>query len=244
MTKHDSPVPLYIQIKDYIRLNIQNGIFATNERIPSERQLADQFSVNRLTVSKALNELAQEGLIYSRVGKGTYVSPAKIDQALQSLTSFTEDMSKRGKRAASRVLHSAIEPASGEVAKELSILPGAEVVVLHRLRLADDQLIALERSHIIYALCPNILERHDFSRESLYQVLHDEYNLHMTFAQQTIEALVASEAEQDILEADPCTPILSITRVTFDDSEHPIEYVRSSYRGDRYKFRTVLRTVE
>ena len=244
MTKYDSPVPLYVQIKDYIRLNIQNGIFATNERIPSERQLADQFSVNRLTVSKALNELAQEGLIYSRVGKGTYVSPAKIDQALQSLTSFTEDMSKRGKRAASRVLYAAIEPASGEVAKELSILPGAEVVVLHRLRMADDQLIALERSHITYALCPNILERHDFSRESLYQVLRDEYNLHMTFAQQTIEALVAREAELDILETDPCTPILSITRVTFDDSEHPIEYVRSSYRGDRYKFRTVLRTVE
>jgi GntR family transcriptional regulator len=244
MARHDSPVPLYIQIKDYIRLNIQNGLFATNERIPSERQLADQFSVNRLTVSKALNELAQEGLIYSRVGKGTYVSPAKIDQALQSLTSFTEDMSKRGKRAASRVLRAAVEPASEDVAKELSILPGAEVVALHRLRLADGQLIALERSHITYALCPNILERHDFSGESLYQVLREDYHLHMTYAQQTIEAHVASEAEMAVLEAGPCTPILSITRVTFDEAEHPIEYVRSSYRGDRYKFRTVLRTIE
>jgi GntR family transcriptional regulator len=244
MAKHDSPVPLYIQIKDYIRLNIQNGVFGVNERIPSERQLADQFNVNRLTVSKALNELAQEGMIYSRVGKGTYVSPAKFEQALQSLTSFTEDMLKRGKHASSRVLRAAVDPASAEVAKELSILPGAEVMVLHRLRLADDQLLALERSHIIYALCPNILDHHDFSQESLYRVLREDYGLHMTYALETIEAHVAGDAELVVLEADPCTPILSITRVTFDDHDQPIEYVRSSYRGDRYKFHTVLRTLD
>jgi GntR family transcriptional regulator len=165
MAKHDSPVPLYIQIKDYIRLNIQNGVFPVHTRVPSERQLADQFGVNRLTVSKALKELAQEGLVYSRVGKGTYVSPAKIDQALQSLTSFTEDMSSRGKRAASRVLHAQVEPAHEAVAKALSILPGAEIVALHRVRMADGLPVALEQSHIIYALCPGILEKHDFSRE-------------------------------------------------------------------------------
>ena len=179
VTRHDSPVPLYVQIKDYIRLNIQNGIYAVNERIPSERQLAEQFGVNRLTVSKALSELTQEGLIYSSVGKGTYVSPAKINQTLQSLTSFTEEMSSRGKTASSRVLYSGIEPASTEVAKALSILPGVEVVVLHRLRVADALPIALEKSHIINALCPDILEKHDFSRKSLYQVLRSEYHLRL-----------------------------------------------------------------
>ncbi len=240
MTRHDSPVPLYVQIKDYIRLNIQNGIFAVNERIPSERQLAEQFGVNRLTVGKALNELAQEGLIYSRVGKGTYVCPTKIDQMLQSLTSFTEDMSSRGKKASSRVLYSSVDPADQEVAKALSILPGAEVVVLYRVRLADTLPVALERSHIIYALCPDILNNHDFSRESLYQVLREAYGLRLTHAHQTIEAVIAGEAEQHALEAGPCTPILSITRVTFNESEQPIEYVRSAYRGDRYKFYTVL----
>jgi GntR family transcriptional regulator len=240
MTKHDSPVPLYVQVKEYVRLNIQNGVFAVNERIPSERQLAEQFGVNRLTVSKALNELAQEGLVYSQIGKGTYVSPAKIDQTLQSLTSFTEDMSSRGKAASSRVLCARVEPANEEVAKALSILRGAEVVVLHRVRLADGLPVALERSHIIYALCPGILDGHDFSRESLYRVLHDEYDLRLTHAHQTIEAVSAGDDERDALQTDADTPILSITRVTFDDSEQPIEYVRSSYRGDRYKFYTVL----
>lgn len=244
MTKHDSPVPLYIQVKDYIRLNIQNGVFAINERIPSERQLAEQFDVNRLTVSKALNELAQEGLVYSRIGKGTYVAPAKIDQALQSLTSFTQDMTSRGKRAGSRVLYAGIEPATTEVAKALSILPGAEVVALQRVRLADNQPIALEKSHVIFALCPGILEKHDFGRESLYSVLRTEYHLRLTYAHQTIEARAATEAELEALEAEPYLPILSITRVAYDDHDQPVEYVRSAYRGDRYKFCTILRTLE
>lgn len=244
MPKHDSPVPLYIQIKDYLRLNIQNGVFAVNERIPSERQLAEHFNVNRLTVSKALSELTQEGFVYSRVGKGTYVSSPKIDQALQSLTSFTEDMNSRGKKASSRVLYACVDSANKEVARALSILPGAEVVVLHRVRLADGLPVALERSHIIYALCPRILDQHDFSQESLYHVLREQYNLHLTYAHQTIEAVIAGEAEQDVLEAEPGTPILSVTRVTFTENDQPIEYVRSSYRGDRYKFYTVLRQLE
>lgn len=244
MRKHDSPVPLYVQIKDYLRMNIQNGVFEVNQRIPSERQLAEQFSVNRLTVSKALSELTQEGWIYSRVGKGTYVSPPKIDQTLQSLTSFTEDMNSRGKKASSRVLLARVIPANSEIARALTILPGAEVVAIHRVRMADGLPVALERSHIFYALCPGILESHDFSRESLYRVLREEYHLHLTHAHQTIEAVIAGEDEQDVLEAEPGMPILSVTRVTYNENDQPIEYVRSSYRGDRYKFYTVLRKLD
>lgn len=244
MPDHDSPVPLYVQIKEYIRRNIQSGAFDVHERIPSERRLADQFHVNRLTVSKAISDLVQEGLLYTQVGKGTYVSPEKIDQTLHSLTSFTQDASGRGQRASSRVLYAGVEPASARIAKALSILPGAEIVALHRLRLADDQLIALEKSHLVYALCPDILDEHDFSRESLYRVLREQYNIRLTYAHQTIRAGIAEADEIEALQADGCTPILRITRVTYDADDRPVEYVHSSYRGDRYKFHTVLRTVE
>jgi len=244
MTQYDSPVPLYVQIKDYIRLNIQNGIYRADEKIPSSRQFADQFSVNRLTVTKAIKELVQEGLLYSQVGKGTYVAPAKIDQMLQTLTSFTQDMSRRGKNVSSKVLYANVDPASDEVARALAILRGAEVVVLHRVRLADGQIIALEKSHIIYALCPNILDHHDFCRDSLYHVLRTDYNLHLTYARQTIEAKIADENELELLEAERNTPVLSITRVTYDTKDRPVEYVRSAYRGDRYSFYTVLRTLD
>lgn len=241
MTKHDSPVPLYVQIKDYIRLNIQNGVFAVNGRIPSERQLAKQFNVNRLTVNKALSQLSQEGTIYTRVGKGTYVSPIRTVQALESLMSFSEDMHGRGKKASSKVLYAEVVHADEECAKALSILPGTEIVILHRLRMADLLPVALEHSHIIYALCPGILDKHDFSHESLYGVLRDEYHLRMTYANQTIEAQTAGNAEQAALGTGPCTSILRITRVTYNDDDQPVEYVRAAYRGDCYKFHTVLR---
>lgn len=242
--RHTSPVPLYEQIKEYIRRNIQAGVYVVNARIPSERQLAEQFGVNRLTASKAINALIQEGALYTRVGKGTFVAPAKIDQALRSLTSFTQDMSNRGKTPASRVLYASVEPADDVIARALEVLPGTAIAVLQRVRLADDQPIALEKSHLVHALCPAILEQHDFNRESLYRVLREVYGLCLTYAHQTIEAAIAMHEEREALGADLGTPMLRITRITHDDRNRPVEYVCSAYRGDRYKFFTVLQQVE
>lgn len=244
MVSHDSPIPLYVQIKEYLRRSIQTGAIEVHARVPSERELAQQFNVNRLTASRALKELAQEGLIYSRVGKGTYVCPPKINQALQALSSFTEEMQQLGQHASSRVLHAAVEPASEPVARALSILPGVEVMRLVRVRLANGVPIALESSHLLNALCRDILAYHDFARESLYHVLREEYGLRMTYAHQTIEAQVASEGELRALECKAGTPILSIVRVTYTEADQPVEYVRSAYRGDRYKFHTELHLVE
>ncbi|MCC6798673.1 MAG: GntR family transcriptional regulator [Anaerolineae bacterium] len=244
MITHDSPVPLYVQIKDYLRRSIQTGAIGVHARVPSERELAQQFNVNRLTASRALKELAQEGLIYSRVGKGTYVCPPKINQTLKALSSFSEEMRQLGQQASSRVLQAAIVHAPELVSRALSLPAEAEIVLLVRVRLADGLPIALESSHIPHALCREILPRHDFARESLYHVLRHEYGLRMTYAHQTIEAQVASEGEQRALECKPGTPILSIVRVTYTDADQPFEYVRSAYRGDRYRFHTELRLVE
>ncbi|MCL4880457.1 MAG: GntR family transcriptional regulator [Anaerolineae bacterium] len=241
MIAHDSHVPLYIQIKDYIRLNIQAGVFPENSRIPSERQLAEQFQVSRLTVSKAINELIQEGLLHSHVGKGTFVSSTKIEQELRTLTSFTEEMIRRGQRPSSRVLYAAVEPASSEVTKALLLPSGTKIIVLKRVRLADNQPVALETSAIVAAICPGIVDKHDFSQESLYQVLREECGIRIAYARQTFESRQATPEEQEALHLDPHTPILGITRVTYNAQEQPIEYVRSAYRGDRYKFNAILR---
>lgn len=241
MIAHDSHVPLYIQIKDYIRLNIQAGVFPENSRIPSERQLAEQFQVSRLTVSKAINELIQEGLLHSHVGKGTFVSSTKIEQELRTLTSFTEEMIRRGQRPSSRVLYAAVEPASSEVTKALLLPAGTKIIVLKRVRLADNQPVALETSAIVAAICPGIVDKHDFSQESLYQVLREECGIRIAYARQTFESRQATPEEQEALHLDPHTPILGITRVTYNAQEQPIEYVRSAYRGDRYKFNAILR---
>lgn len=241
MDHHISPKPLYAQIKEYILLNIQSGVFPQDSKIPSEREMAEQFHVSRMTVTKAIQELVRDGLLYSRVGKGTFVRPHTIDQQLDSLTSFTEEMGQRGQRPSSRVLQAIIRPAEAEIAHALDILPGAEIVVLRRVRLADKQPVAVETSALMAALVPGILDHHDFARESLYDVLRSEYGLTMAYAEQTIEARHAAHDESLALDVDAGSPILHMTRITYNDMNRPIEYVRSAYRGDRYKFRAVLR---
>lgn len=241
MLRRDSAVPLYQQIKEYLQRNIISGKFPANSRLPSERQLAEQFSVNRLTVSKALQELAQDGLIHSHVGKGTFVSPAKINQGLDTLSSFTEDMTLRGQRPHSRVLYAALQGADEESAAALHCKPGAEVVILRRVRLANEDPIALETSTLLARLCPGILEQHDFSQTSLYHVLQTQYGVRMVWAEQTIEARRPTPEEVQALGIPATSPILAITRVTFDIDRQPVEYVQSAYRGDRYKFHALLR---
>jgi GntR family transcriptional regulator len=244
MSRPFAQKPLYEQIKDYILLNIQSGMFQPDTRIPSERELSEQFSVSRMTVTKALAELTHAGILYARVGKGTFVSAERIDQQLEALTSFSEDMSRRGQRASSRVLLAREGQATEDVARYLGGLPGLPIIILQRVRLADDEPIALETCTLNAALCPRILQRHDFAHESLYGVLRAEYGILMRHAEQTLEARAATEPEARALEISPGSPILSILRVTYSDEERPVELVRSAYRGDRYKFHAVLRKVE
>ncbi len=235
--------PLYEQIKEYILYNIQSGVFSANARIPSERDLANQFGVSRLTVSKAIQELVRDGRLYVQIGKGTFIAGETIDQGLESLTSFTEEMRQRGQITSSRVLQAVQRPAPDLIARKLSIPLGVSVNTLQRVRLANNQPIALETASIVAANCPDLLRKYDFAVESLYQTLREKYDIVLTRAEQTIEARRAHDFEADMLELNKGAPILHITRVTFDDDNTPIEYVESAYRGDRYKFRAILRHV-
>lgn len=239
----NSSVPLYLQIKDYIRLKIESGEFRSNTRLPSERQLASQFDVSRLTVTKALKELEQEELVYTQVGKGTYVAPIdKIQQQLNVLSSFTEDMNNKRKEVSSRILQCGIAKLSDKtILSALNLGDSARIFVLERLRLADGQLIALEKTHIPYDLCPDIEKQYDFSTQSLYKVLRDDYSIQLTTANQLIEARLANSREAKLLEINMNDAVLRFIRTAFNHLNQPIEYVQSTYPGDRYTLQFVLK---
>lgn len=240
MLKAGSPKPYYEQIKEYILYKITSGELKPHDRVPSERNLSEQFGVSRLTAAKAVKELVLEGLLYTQVGKGTFVSDEPIDQTLDTLTSFSEEMDKRGQRVASRVLESGIVTATSEIAQRLQIPVGVNVVMLKRVRLANDHPLAIETAFLPADYCPDILDRFDFSKESLYRVLQTHYNISLSYADQELEARLASESESMILPLQPGSPILGIRRVTYMASDKPIEYVESAYHGERYKFRARL----
>lgn len=237
--KRNHPLPLYAQLKDSLRSDILAGHLRAHQQLPSERELCARFRVSRMTVRQALLDLTREGLIYSRAGKGTFASAPKIDQQLKTLSGFSQDMQTRGSAASSRVLEARIERAADAVAQTLGVLPGSEVVLLSRVRLADRTPLAIETVHLPHTLCPNLL-RHNFATESLYAVLEREYGYRLTRAEQTIEAALARPREAALLHLTSPAPVLVMERITFTDQGLLIEHVHSIYRGDRYKFHSTL----
>jgi GntR family transcriptional regulator len=218
---------------------ITAGRYRAHQRLPSERELATRFKVSRMTVRQALLELARDGTIYTRVGKGTFVAAPKIDQQLRALTGFSQEVLARGGTPSSRVLEAQVIPATPEVAAALRIRPDAEVIMLSRLRLFDGAPLAIETAYLPFVLFPNLL-RHDFAVESLYDVLENKYTLTLTRADQSIEAALAGVRELELLELTPPAAVLKMQRLTLTSDGVPVEYVLSAYRGDRYKFHSIL----
>lgn len=243
MLKAKSSQPYYEQIKEYILYKINTGELTPHDRVPSERGLSEQFGVSRLTAGKAIKELVLEGKLYTQVGKGTFVSDEPINQALDMLTSFSEEMEKRGQRPGSRMLDAKLIEATGKLAQALQIPVGVPLLMLRRVRLANEQPVALEVSHLVASYCPNILERFDFGRESLYHVLRTHYSIRLVHADQELGARLATPEEAQLLKVEVNSPILSMVRVTYIEDQRPIEYVESAYRGDRYKFRARLKHI-
>ncbi len=232
-----SGVPLHVQLKNALRAQIASGRLPVHERLPSERELCLQYGVSRITVRRALSEMAHEGLIYSSVGKGTYVSAPKVDSELQPLTGFTEEMAREGMQVSSRVLEARFVPADVFLADRLRVPRGAEVVKLQRLRLADGLPYVVQVAYLPHALCPGLL-RFDFAQRSLFEVLRHEYGLRLVRADTVIEAALAEPEEARLLQCRAPQAVLVTEQVTYLDSGAVIELARSVFHGDRYKFHT------
>ena len=230
----DSATPLYLQLKWLIERQVVSGALPPHSRIPSERELSEQYRISRMTARRALLELTREGRVYSSVGKGTFVAEPKISQNLQSLTSFSEEMRARGLRPAARVLRRELCPADAEVAAGLRVAAETAVLCVERLRLADDAPMALERAHFCFQGMDE-LARLPIDG-SLYELLRERFQLVPTAAIQEFAARLATPIEQELLHVGAGAPILMITRTTFDGAQRPFEFVQAIYRADRYRF--------
>lgn len=206
--------------------------------IPTERSLAAEFDVSRTTVRQALAELTVEGRLLRVQGKGTFAAEPKVAQRLQ-LSSYTEDMRAQGRQPSSRLLEASELPAEAELARLLSVRIGAKVLRLRRLRLADEEPMAIETTHLALGRFRG-LRRSVSEGGSLYEVLRDRFGVEMGHAEETIETALASPEEAELLGADVGMPMLLLSRHSFDTAGKPVEWVRSVYRGDRYKFVATL----
>ena len=211
---------------------------AVGDAIPSERQLSSDLGMSRLTVRAALDDLVRDGLLVKRRGSGTFVSEPKIAQEL-TMTSFTEDMRRRGMVPASRTLDLRVVPAGAHLGRLLKVSPSEPVVVITRLRLADRETMAIETLHVREALIPGLTSA-DLEERSFYELLEERYGITTASGTQTIEPTVTNEEESAALGVPLHSPAFLFERTTQTSLGDVVEHVRSIYRGDRYRLVTEL----
>lgn len=236
----NSPVPRYYQLKEILLERVRRGEWKPGDLIPSERELSETYNISRMTARQAITDLVNEGVFYREQGRGTFVTQNKITQQLLNLTGFTEDIRARGQRPSTKVLTASLSPADDVAAERLRINPGDMVFVLRRLRLADDEPLAIEVSMLNFKGCERLAEE-DLEHNSLYRLLETQYGIPLMEADQEIEAGLIGDEEAKILKVPTGGAALFTRRTTYTDRNRPIEYAKSVYRGNKYTFHTHLK---
>jgi len=233
-------VPLYYQIQQRLMSQIRSGEFSPGQPIPSLQELASRMRVSQMTARQAIRALCDQGLMYSKQGKGTFVSGIKHEKNFRQVLSFTEEMRAHGSEPSSKVLSFRLQAGTREVRSALKMKAGQKVFRLRRVRYSDGVPMGIECSCLPQHLCPDLLETFDPST-SLYETLADQYGIHMEITDEVVKASSATPEEAALLKIAPGTPVLLFTRTCYDENGKPLEFVKSTYRGDRYKIVQRLR---
>lgn len=244
---------LHRKVAQHLRERIESGVIAPGSRMPSERVLAEQFDVSRVTVRQALKDLEVAGLVTVVAGarwvRGQAPAPValrpaepdaeSIEEGGTGLVSFSDLAAANGLTSSSKVLTCLTRPSTLDEADLLGVAPGAPLVELVRLRYLDGIPTLIDFSLIPEGLAPG-LGGHDFATASLYGTLAEQYGLHAVRADCVIEARGATADLAEHLGLPPGDPVLEIVQTTYDENRRVVQWCRSVYRGDRYRFRAAL----
>jgi GntR family transcriptional regulator len=227
-----SPTPLYLQLQRVIEEQVRSGTLRVDEALPSERDLAQQLGISRVTVRKALAGLVEKGVLIQRWGSGTFIAPPMhVDQPLSRLSSFTDDMIARGMTPAARLIERSSGPSSPKESMALGLSPAEKVSRLLRLRLAGGVPMAIENAVVPARFLPEP----DLVEGSLYAAL-----AHRGFAPrralQRLHAVLLNREQAILLDVPEGSAALYIERRSFLEDGVPVEFTASYYRGDAYDF--------
>ncbi|MBM7689690.1 GntR family transcriptional regulator [Enterococcus ureilyticus] len=229
-----SSLPVYIQIHDKIKEDIEHGVWKIGDRLPSERELAIQFNVSRMTLRQAIQTLADEGILERKIGSGTYVARKKVQEKMTGTTSFTDIMLSQNRVPSSRtVSYYVAKPSSSEMEK-LNLKENEQIVRMERIRFADDLPICFEIASVPYSLVDQYSKTE--ITNSFYKTLETKGGNKIGHANQTISAMLASEQIADYLKIKRGDAILRLRQISYFENGTPFEYVRTQYVGNRFEF--------
>ena len=229
-----SGIPLYHQIQQRLLDQIQSGELKPGMPMPSIERIAQRMGVSQMTVRQAVRALCELGVIYSRQGKGTFISGIKLERDFRQVLSFTEESVARGAQPSSKVLSFEIQSPSQPVRTALQLSTHEDVFCLKRVRYGDSVPMGIECSCLPVRLCPGLKDTFDPTR-SLYCELAEQYGIQLMVTDEIIEVGGASAEEARLLEIVPKSPVFLFTRISYLENGMPAEYVTSVYPGNRYK---------
>ncbi|MEG0944567.1 MAG: GntR family transcriptional regulator [Angelakisella sp.] len=227
-------LPKYAQIIEYFTEKIKRKELAEGEKIPTEEDLCRLFNVSRITVRQALDEMVRQGDIIKIQGKGSYVGTKKANLQLNNLQGFSEEMRSKGLTPSTQLVEIKMITPPEDVAQKLMLGNLTKVYSMVRVRYADDIAMAVEHAYIPFYLCTN-LEQQELTG-SMYTVLEKIYNIRIVRAKQNLEAIRIDKNSAQLLSVKPGTPALQVERVSYLADGTVCEFVKSVYRGDKYKF--------
>ncbi|KRL28505.1 GntR family transcriptional regulator [Limosilactobacillus frumenti DSM 13145] len=226
--------PVYIQIHNQLRENIEDGKWKVGEKIPAERELAAHFDVSRMTLRQAIQALVDEGILERRVGSGTFVANRKVQEKMSGVTSFTDLMRSLGKTPSSKTISYHLTIPSQTEIEKLKLSHDEQVVRMERVRLANDVPICFEIATVPARLIEN------FSKEevtnSFWQTLEKKAHLFPGHAVQHISATNATERIATYLNVKRGDALLRMTQLSYLQDGTPFEYVHTQYAGSRFEF--------
>ncbi|MDP0928949.1 GntR family transcriptional regulator [Paracoccus onubensis] len=230
--------PLYLQLHRRIAEAIASGRLKPGDSLPPEREMAIQTGLSRVTIRKGIEALVASGQLVQKRGSGTFVAPRveRLEQALSLLTSFTEDMARRGRQVESHWLMRGLHAPAPEEVMALGLGAGDRVARLERVRISDGVPLAIERASLPAAILPDP-QAIEFS---LYGAL-DARGLRPVRAVQRISATNLGPKDADLLGVGTGVAALRIERVSYLGTGQVVEFTRSVYRGDAYDFAVELK---
>lgn len=234
------PTPAYLQLKDRLGRAIDSGLLRPGSALPSERSLAASLGLSRMTVRRTFEELVRDGRVEQRQGSGTYVRGQPLEQIIDRVLGFTDEARHLGLQPGSKLLKVETVSADASVATALLLQPSDLVLRVTRLRTTDGEPLALQEAYLpgrLLGLSISELERSG----SLYKSLEKQFGIRPVRARQTIGARLPTRVEVVELGIGRDVPVLALERTTYGSDEEPFEYVRSAYRGDRYRMALDLR---
>lgn len=232
---------LYLQVIDRIKQDIENGIYIEKEKLPSEFDLARLLGVSRATLREALRILEEENVIIRRHGVGTFVNSKPLfSSGIEQLNSVTNMIVQAGMKPGTKYLSSATEYAADEDAKRFKCCNRDEMVVLERVRTANEEPVVYCVDKVLKKSFPETFSHGD---DSLLNILEEKSHRKITYAIAEIEPVGYHEKVSPILECDPETSLLVLKQMHFDETDEPILYSVNYFKADKFKFHVLRKRI-